>query len=375
MTRRTVLLLAPKAPPHGGMAVQAQLLASMLRGDGHEVVFLPSNLPFNGGFGWIGRVPALRTCMRVIMLWLRFWREFPQVDLIHILAASWFYFFTVVSPAVLIARMRGKRAVLNYRGGEAERFFNSFGWALKPVFRLSRVVTAPSEFLAATIRSYFGIPVQVVPNILDSSAFQYRQRMVFQPKMLVARQLEKAYDVESVLKAFRAVQTRYPEASLCIAGTGSEEQRLRDLATEWKLSNVHFLGHVRHEDLPVIYSQCDIFVNASRVDNFPGALLEAAGAGLVVVSTAAGGIPIMFRNGKDALLVEPGDWEGLSAAIERILECPSLASNLAAEAGSIARRSEWNQVRAPLYRAYGFSLPEREVPPEKESREYPCIAG
>jgi phenylacetate-CoA ligase len=127
------------------------------------------------------------------------------------------------------------------------------------------------------------------------------------------------------------------------------------LATDWDLKNVRFLGQVPYADLPAIYDQCDILVNASRADNFPGSLLEAAAAGLAVVSTDAGGIPHIFEHEVSALLVTPGDWVDLASAILRILNEQGLGLRLTKAALAECGRCDWQQVRQSLYRAYGFS--------------------
>ena len=168
-----------------------------------------------------------------------------------------------------MARMRGKRVVLNYRAGNADVFFRSWGWLIRPFFRMSHAVTSPSGFLAEVIQDRIGVPVEVVPNIANISTFTYRRRPSFGPRMIVTRHLEELYDVESVVRGFRYIQSRFPEATLQIAGTGSQEGRLRELVAEWDLKGVHFLGYVDHKTLPSIYDQCDILLNGSRIDNFP----------------------------------------------------------------------------------------------------------
>jgi L-malate glycosyltransferase len=350
-----ILLVAPAAPPYGGMAIQAALLAECLRRDGAHVVFFASNFVLPGRLAFLDRLPGIRTILRAVLIWVRLWPQLRQAQVIHVLAASWLYFFVVVGPAVVLGRIHRKRIVLNYRGGGAQRFFESFGWAAKPFFRAATVVTAPSDFLAGIIRNHFDIPVAIVPNILDLSLFRYRPRTFLEPKFLVARHLEKIYDIESVLRAFQIVQAHRAEATLRIVGTGSQEEHLKSLVQDLALRNVRFVGHVAHEDLAAIYDRCDVFVNASRVDNFPGALLEASAAGLAIVSTGAGGIPFIYENRKSALLVHPGDWQGLAEAAEELLQSPSLASRLIAEAATIARACDWVEVRKPLYVAYGFS--------------------
>ena len=356
-----ILLIAPSPPPYGGMAIQARLLERFLIEDGQRVVFFPCNCAFPGWLRPLQRVPGLRTFIRTLLYCVTVLKPVRRAQVVHILAASWIYFFAFVCPVVLYGRLHGKRIVLNYRGGDAKQFFRWFGWCVKPIFKLASVITTPSEFLAQAIRKHFSVAVEVVPNILDNAMFPYRERAAIQPKILVTRHLEKIYGVDVALQAFRSVQSRYPAASLWIAGTGSQEAHLRGLISSWNLQNVRFLGYVAHRDLGAVYEQCDILLNASYVDNFPGSLLEASGAGLVIVSTGAGGIPFMFQDGKNALLVEPGDWEGLGLAVQKVVQSPGLGAALARDAAGLGQRCRWPEVRKAMYTAYGFG-PEEYTP-------------
>jgi glycosyltransferase involved in cell wall biosynthesis len=350
-----VLLIAPVPPPYGGMALQAGLLERCLRRDGTGVVCFASNFSLHPWLRPMERIPGLRTFLRAVSIWPKLIRQVRGIEVVHVLAASWLYFFVVVCPAILEGRIYGKRTVLNYRGGGAEQFFDRLGWVVAPVFKAATVVTAPSEFLASLIRTRFHIPVAIVPNILDLSMFQYRHRARLMPRLPVTRHLETIYDIESVLRAFQIVQVRYPEATLWIAGTGSQEAHLKGLAVELELRNVRFLGQVPHKDLPSIYDQCDIYINASRVDNFPGALLEASAAGLPVISSCAGGIPFLYENEKNALLRNPGDWQGLAAAVDQVLTSPSLASQLSTSGAALAQQCDWAGVRESLYKVYDIA--------------------
>ena len=129
-----------------------------------------------------------------------------------------------------------------------------------------------------------------------------------------------------------------------------------------------------HEDLPKICDQCDILINASRVDNFPGALMEGSAAGLVVVSTSAGGISVMYQHEKTALLVEPGDWRGLGLSVIKVLQSPSLAIDLATRAELLVRKCEWPEVRKPLYGVYGLA-PELKADMENSCEPAGSHAG
>jgi len=361
VTQPRVLLVAPMPPPFGGMALQACLVERLLRQDGACVSVFAANFPFPKGLRFVQMIPGVRTLARALMIGPALLNAARQSDTVHIFAASWLYFFAVVYPAVAVGRILRRKVVLNYRGGEAKEFFRWWGWAAKPVFRWASTVTAPSQFLAEVIQDRFAVPVVIVPNVLELSRFRYRRRESLRPKMLVARNLEKLYDVASVIKAFQIIQHRYPEATLSVAGAGSQEKHLRNLVEELQLRHVDFLGQVAHQDLPAVYERADICLNASRADNFPGALVEASASGLVVVSTSVGGIPFLYENGKSALLVEPGDWEGLARAVLQLLESPSLATQLATEAVKAVQQCEWSKVREGLYAVYGFTPENEEV--------------
>ncbi len=358
---RRVLLVGPKVPPYGGMALQARLMQELMNGEGISAEFLASNLPFPESLRFLERLRGARPFFRSAVFSWELWKMLDRVEVLHILACSWLYFFVIVCPAVLIGRLRRKRVILNYRGGQADQFFRWYRFLLRPFFRMAHVVTAPSEFLVEVIGRRIGVPVQIVPNIVDFTRFRFRQRLPLRPKMVVTRHLLKLYDIESVIRAFGEVQRSYPEASLKIAGTGDQEQYLRNLVATLNLKNVTFLGYLPQQELPSLYDQCDILLNASRADNFPGSLVEAGAAGLVVVSTGVGGIPHIFENGKSALLVEPGDWQGLAAGVLRVLEDSELASQLATNALQQCRRYDWKNVRRLLYPIYGFDLLEDGV--------------
>jgi glycosyltransferase involved in cell wall biosynthesis len=353
---RKVLLVGPKPPPHGGMSVQAGLLEAQLKGEGVSVVLLTTHPRLPDALSWFERARGLRSFLRSAVLCYQLWRELASADVVHVLGCSWVPFFFIVCPVVLVCRLRGKRIILNYHGGQADEFLRYYRRFATPIFRMADVVTVPSGFLVEIIARRTAVQAQIVPNIVALNSFRYRDRVPFRPRILTTRHLEKLYDVETVLRAFRRIQQVHPEATLQIAGTGTQENYLRALAARWDLKHVRFLGQVPYQSLSAFYDQCDILLNASLADNFPGSLLEAAAAGLVVISSNVGGIPFIFEHGTNSLLVAPGDSEGLASAALRVLGEPGLGLRLTRNALERCRCCDWKQVRKALYHAYGFDL-------------------
>ncbi|HNY92292.1 MAG TPA: glycosyltransferase family 4 protein, partial [bacterium] len=75
----------------------------------------------------------------------------------------------------------------------------------------------------------------------------------------------------------------------------------------------------------------------SYAEVFPLSLLEGYAAGLPVVSTRVGGIPDFVQEGENGLLVEPGDQEGLAAALTRLLTETPLRCRMAEANRRVAR--------------------------------------
>ena len=94
----SVLIVAPVAPPYGGMASQALLLKRMLEDDGIPADILSQNQPFARPFRIFERVPVLRALLRTGIFCVRIWRRCRTIQVVHILAASWLHFFWLSAP-------------------------------------------------------------------------------------------------------------------------------------------------------------------------------------------------------------------------------------------------------------------------------------
>src|SRR6185436_11348119 len=88
----------------------------------------------------------------------------------HIMANSGWSWHLFAAPALWIAKLRGKRAIINYRGGGAETFLEkSFFW-IRPTLRAADLLVVPSGFLEA-IFGKWNIAATVIPNIVNLPRF------------------------------------------------------------------------------------------------------------------------------------------------------------------------------------------------------------
>jgi glycosyltransferase involved in cell wall biosynthesis len=121
-----------------------------------------------------------------------------------------------------------------------------------------------------------------------------------------------------LLNAMESVWQDYPEATLVFVGKGDLEAELRAKALQMGVSGrVKFLGW--RDDIPEIMKILDVFVLPSLNEGMGRVLVEAMAAGRPVVASRVGGIPDLVKHGENGFLVEPGDENGVSAAIKKLL--------------------------------------------------------
>lgn len=331
------------------MAIQAQKMASLLREGGFEVVTLRTNADLPDSLNFIARIKGLRTLLRAFLFLKNFHKVIPHVEVVYFLTGFFNFFFWVTYPALILTKIHGKRVILSARGGGARDFFHRYGVLVKPILNTVDTITTPSRFLQDAFVEAFNIKPVIVPNIADLMQFRFRERRSVAPKILTTRSLEEIYNVRCVIKAFKNVQECFPESELGIAGDGSQRAALEQLVIDLNLKDcVTFYGSVEHSKIQDLYDQYDIYMNASNVDNLPGAILETFASGLPVISTNPGGIPYMVENGKTGLLVEKNDCNALAERVIALLKDPELALRLSRNARKECERYSWEYVRKLL---------------------------
>jgi glycosyltransferase involved in cell wall biosynthesis len=216
--------------------------------------------------------------------------------------------------------------VHGFTGGKLKN--RMFEWLERRSLRFMDGVVAVSQPLARRLVDS-GVPaakVHVVPNayappgqFLPRDAA--RQRLGLEPGVRVIGWVgrvtpEKGPDVMLRSHALLADQNTV----LCIIGRGRLEPELRRVAQSLGIEQrIRWAGAV--PDAWQFFKAFDVYCLSSHTEGTPMALLEAIAAGVPVVTTAVGGIPVVV--GVDqAWLVPPGDAEALGEALQQALDDP-----------------------------------------------------
>jgi len=139
-----------------------------------------------------------------------------------------------------------------------------------------------------------------------------------------------------LLKAFAQGPASNPSAHLVLVGEGTLRAQLEETIKSLGLADqVHFLG--LRTDIPDVLSAMDVFALSSDYEGNPLSVMEAMASGLPIVSTAAGGVPTLFESGKEGLMVQTGDVQGLSHSMTSFLRNRELRQALGRAAARRAR--------------------------------------
>jgi len=359
VSKLNIGLIGPLPPPSGGMANQMNQLAQLLQQDGAKVEIVQVNAPYRPV--WIGKIQGARAIFRLLFYIVSLWKAAGRVTLFHVMANSGWSWHLFAAPAICVAYLRGVPVVLHYHGGEAEAFFQrSFRW-VNMSLRLVRKVIVPSGFLVNVFQVH-NIKAEIVPNVLDLSRYEAtdyeKERESIQtPTIFVARNLEHIYGVDVLIAAFHKVLPNYPKVRLMIAGSGYEEEALKQQCAQLGIKDaVTFTGQIENDQMALYYQKATVAVNPSRADNLPISILEAFAFKVPVVSTDVGGVPCIVDDERTGLLVPSDDASKMASAIKRILEDKTLANRLASEGRREVESYAWPAVKQKLMAVYSAVL-------------------
>jgi glycosyltransferase involved in cell wall biosynthesis len=350
-----VCIVAPSLDIVGGQAVIAQRLMSRLREDPElEISFVPHNPRLPGPLRVLQRVKYVRTIVTSFAYVALLFRRIPRSDVVHVFSASYWSFILAPTPAILIARLFGKRVLLNYRSGQASDHLARWPRTSVPIMRKASLIVVPSGYLVEVF-AQFGLLATPVFNFVDVDTIHYRRRATTRPLFFANRNFAALYNVGCVLRAFAKIQQAVPDARLTVAGDGEQREQLHALARELRLRNIEFLGQVHPSRMPELYDAADVYLNSPNIDNMPNSVIEAFAAGIPVVTTDAGGIPFIVCDEKTGLLVSRDDHDALADAALRLVADPSLAVRLAdAARAELLEKYTWPAVHREWRRAYGL---------------------
>ncbi len=209
--------------------------------------------------------------------------------------------------------------------------------------RLFDAVISDSGTMATNVRQRSGRPpVLVIHGGVDLNSFIPDVQPVFRSKWFgelpikVLGMVGRIHPVKGQLEFLQAAASilqRHPECRFVIVGEAppgyeSYKHALMRFIDEQGLQSRVVFTKVAKEQVPQVMASLDILVAPSFAESFSFTLIEGMAMEKAVVTTDVGGTHEMIAHGETGVLLHPGDIDGLTQALDELIDNPGKASEL-----------------------------------------------
>lgn len=176
------------------------------------------------------------------------------------------------------------------------------------------------------------------------------------PVFFALSRMSQKKGMDVLLKTAQNLDQEHVDVHFAIAGDGPMREEVEDKAKE--SSNMEVLGELSDEALAGYYAAADCFVFTSKSgEAFPTlTIIEALASGTPVVASRLAPDPVGIEEGKNSILVEPGDPEELTEAIKELVTESDRLSKMGIQARQTAEEHFSIESRVDQLEAYYKSI-------------------
>lgn len=357
MTR--VLMLSPYPDQSGGVADYVGMLKANLPPDIQVESFYIGRRKLAPAWRFLSPLLPLLDALRLLLCLLT-----RRYDVAH-LNPSFNKALLRDSLFMLVLRVFGVSRVMVFMHGWNDAWAARVlsGRVSRALFRwvwggAGRILLLASRFKQALVDAGLdGGRIEVVSTMFDASQFagveSRRGGQTIQVLFLSRFVREKGgYEL---LQGFAQVAAAYPDVQLICAGDGPEAAGMRAWVEQHGLGGrVRFPGFVRGREKAQFLADADIFAFPTYYgEGCPVSLLEAMAAGCAVITGDAGGIPDIFEDGVNGVMLSQPTGDKVGAALRDLLSDPARCRAIGAHNREVAgARYEAGRVSADVAAVY-----------------------
>lgn len=137
--------------------------------------------------------------------------------------------------------------------------------------------------------------------------------------------------IKEWIDLFKTITNEYPKVKGCIVGDGILKAEIMEHLKAAGMEEKIIFAGLQTDVLPWM-SAMDIFMMTSSFEGLPIALLEAMSMECAIVTTDAGGIKELVRDGKDGFMKPVNEWMDLKEPLGKLISQPELLKEFGAKA-------------------------------------------
>ena len=197
------------------------------------------------------------------------------------------------------------------------------------------LITCDAEHLKNTMIE-MGVPngkIKIIYFGIDTQKFKQENKESSKkkyPTVISLRSFHPVYDVETLIKAIPLILKEVPDTRFLIAGKGSEEKNLRELAENLAVSEaIDFIGFIANDEMADYLGAADVYVSTSLSDaGIAASTAEAMACATPVVITNTGENEKWIKNNESGCLISIKNPEELAQKVIYLLKDQDLRKKL-----------------------------------------------
>lgn len=210
---------------------------------------------------------------------------------------------------------------------------------------------------------------RVIPPTIDIHRFvptpdpEFRHRLNIADDTFIVLAVSRLIERKGMIYLVQAIEKLVKKdcnVHLLIGGNGPQREILEHYVKQESLQNhVTFLGFIPDNNIPTYYTESDVFVLPSIIDDRGDTeglglvILEANACETPAIASRVGGIVDVISEGENGLFVEQKDVDGLAQQIETLIDNPDLAHRLGKDGRELVKRDfNWNTIINKMRETY-----------------------
>lgn len=158
--------------------------------------------------------------------------------------------------------------------------------------------------------------VKIIPNYVVTDVFKPHPNIEKEFDLIYIGRSDEGKNLRSLLEALHFLKKKNKNLSLILIGGGYRDNKLRELASQYKL-NVTFKDNVPNFELPFFLNKSRVFALPSKYEGHPKSLIEAMGCGLPSIGCDVTGINEVIDHMKTGYLCGT-DYKSIADALNLV---------------------------------------------------------
>lgn len=237
-----------------------------------------------------------------------FWRDYIFIKILQYYQCKFIVFFRGIDDHILENYIYSKNL---------DSFRNSF-------LKADAIIVLSQNLKHRLISMGFDGRIRTETTVVDSSLVSginigtiKEKQCESHIKLLFLSRIERDKGIFELIESFKLIHKRYPNTSLHICGIGSEERAIKGIIETEK--SIFFKGYVENSNKKEEYLTSHIFILPTSHEGIPNSVIEAMAFGLPVITSPVGGIPDIFSDGINGILLPNKKVEVIFDSIEKLI--------------------------------------------------------